>query len=89
MLPVILYAISVIICFFVCRQFVEEAVDSLYDLVMLIIFILLPFANIIFTIMFFLEYSYPNKNEYTNIIRKIFFIKGGKKNDKTKGERHS
>lgn len=77
----ILYPLSIIISYLICRIVAKSAIENFADLVVLITFMFLPGINIIVSITLLCMYT---KCDFKAITNKIFLIKGGNANDKTK-----
>lgn len=87
LIQIILYAISVILCYLFSRKFLAKSIEELSELIFLIIFILIPFLNILI-ITILIIYKCYDKNNIIKIVNKFFIIKGGTNDDNVKGKKY-
>lgn len=76
-IALILYVITLIICFFLTREVVKhEKFKDGEDLLILLIALFVPIINVIFSVSSYLDVK-DIEIDYGYIIKKIFFIKDG------------
>lgn len=88
MLFILLYVITIIISFLIARKFVLIAIEITFELVLLIILMLVPILNMFACMYLYLLHVQSDNKSLVPFLEKVFFLKKGKTNDKTKRKRY-